>query len=148
MTATVTARTTGRIRWSIGTRRTARTTATHRVALGPVEVAVGGGWLDLCLPGKGGTILTGILKRDPASAVAIAKRKVADHKAGGSPPPSHVVINTRPLFVGVLGSNIAEIGVGRRFLLITWVENDLRRLARGAPTGDVHPDTGEPVRRP
>jgi hypothetical protein len=121
--------------------RARRKSGQHRLAVGPVEIAVNFGkqpMVDLLLPPPLGSFLTATWVRDPDTMPDVARQAITDGRATSR----WIVLNTRPVFFGLLGQNIVEVGVWRRGGVLTWFENDMRRLARTAPGPDKIEDAG------
>jgi hypothetical protein len=115
-------RTDGLIRWQ---RRRSGHSALFRLAVGPVEICAAAGYVDLLLLPPLGSFVTATWVRDPDTMPDTVRRAVREGRA-----TSRFILNTRPLFVGLLGGNLVEIGVWRWGGVLTWFEDDMRRLAR------------------
>lgn len=72
-----------------------------------------------------GALLTMRYSRRPAAAY----ETVREHERNGT-GPARWVLNTRPLFIGIGGDNLVELGVWRWAWLATWVPDDFRLIAR------------------
>lgn len=108
-----------------------RTKSERRVRVGRFEVAVQPQWIDLCLGGKAGTVLAG---RFAINGRERAYRYVEEHRHD-TKATCHIVFNRRGWLgmLGLLGQNIAEARVGDWGYVLTWVENDLRRMPEPPP---------------
>lgn len=115
----------GRLGWVSERNEHSKTTVRYLI-LGGIEVARQPRCLDLLTPW--GSLLGVRFTRNPPRSVGIARSKHAD-------PQRRVCrwmpVNTRPLFLGLGGSNVVEVGVWRVGLVACWVTNDMRWRSRG-----------------